>query len=62
MYVCMYVCESIVKLAMVVVCGLPTVQDFGGLYDRDKLFWKTVQVQTIGTLCSYSAPTLHSTH
>ena len=58
----MYVCESIVKLAMVVVCGLPTVQDFGGLYDRDKLFWKTVQVQTIGTLCSYNAPTLHSTH
>ena len=50
----------VVKLAMDVLCCLLTPQDFCGLYDRDKLFWKTIQVWTNGTLYAYSASTPHA--
>ena len=58
---CVHECVlPVVKLAMDVLCCLPTPQDFGGLYDRDKLFWKTIQVWTNGTLYAYSASAPHA--
>lgn len=52
-------CVSVVKLVVVWLCvGSSTTQDFGGLYDRDKLFWKTVQVCGPSAHCACTAPML----